>query len=333
MPRSSSPKGPSSRGGARGRPLLRRLWPFRRRGNRRVGRAKPQKQAATSSRAAARRARRLRMWLSLMLRALAAVSISGAILLAGYGGCYLLYHSPHFAVKEVRVRGMHRVSEASLRARAVGEAGVLGANLFSVNLSEVRRALLAEPWLKSVTLRRELPTTLSVEVEEHVPAALMSLDALYLVDETGTAFKRAAPEEYDGLPVLTGIGRTAYQFEPELSQRNARFALSVLGRFRAQPGRPPIGEVHMDRFAGVTLYTEKGVAIRVGSVGSVGVGAGAGTGEGEKAGELEERLARFDTVWKALRKSPQPPLMLFLDNRAHPDHVTVRLAAPPEPDL
>ena len=69
----------------------------------------------------------------------------------------------------------------------------------------------------------------------------------------------------------------------------------------------------MDGAAGITLYTEQGVAIQL--------------GQGDAA-EMRERLQRFDAVWAALRGEGQRPAVVFLDNRAHPDNVTVRLEKP-----
>ena len=61
----------------------------------------------------------------------------------------------------------------------------------------------------------------------------------------------------------------------------------------------------------MTLYTDSGTALRLGQGGE---------------SELDARLARFDAVWQALASAGQKPAMMFLDNRSHPDHVTVRLA-------
>lgn len=285
---------------------------FWRRGNRRLaahysrpapespaGRAVAKKRASASASALA----------FALLRVLGVLLAAGLLAAGGYGVFYFVLHSPHFALRTVHISPTRHVTTESLRKRAALPAEV---NLFRIDLAAVKKNLAGEPWLRSITLHRELPATLRIELVEHEPVALICLDSLYLVDEEGEVFKRATPGEYAHLPVITGFGRAAYLIEPELTRGQIRTALLALSRYKLGPGRPPIGEAHVDHFIGVTLYTSSGTALRL--------------GYGSEA-ELDARLGRFDAVWKALASAGQKPAVLFLDNRAHPDQVTVRLAA------
>lgn len=296
-------------------PLLGQLL-FWRRGNRRVAvrqeNARTAADASAARRVGGRRAnpgRTAALWRG-VLRGIGALLIAALLAIGTYGVGYFLLHSPHFALREVQFSPTRHVTTDALRKRAAIPAAT---NLFRLDLAAVKKNLASEPWLRRVTLRRELPQTLRIELEEHEPVALVCLDSLYLVSADGEVFKRAAPGEYAHLPVITGFGRAAYLMEPELSRGQIRTALFALSRYQQNPRRPPIGEVHVDHFIGVTLYTDSGTAIRLGYGG---------------ASELDARLARFDAVWKALASAGQKPTMLFLDNRGHPDHVTVRLANP-----
>jgi cell division protein FtsQ len=238
---------------------------------------------------------------------------------AGYSARYFVYHSPRFALQKLRISGARRVSQESITRRA---AVPLRTNLLGIDTRAVEIRLLLDPFISAVSVRRELPSTLHIEITEHEPAALLGLESLYLCDAAGVAFKRATPAEAAGLPVVTGVGRATYVLEPAYAKAQIRLALSALARYQAvpEPGqekslRPPIGEVHVDRFVGVTLYSRDGMAIEL--------------GQGEPA-EMDTRLHRFDAVWQALRKAPASPrpVMVFLDNRAHPDHVIVRFSEP-----
>jgi len=75
--------------------------------------------------------------------------------------------------------------------------------------------------------------------------------------------------------------------------------------------RAAVGEVHVDRIAGVTLYTERGVGVRIGVIDDT----------------LAERLHRYDAVAAALAESGEEPRLVYVDNRARPDRVTVKLAS------
>lgn len=310
------------------------IWPFRflagfRKRNRRVRKGEGTKGSGGGRRAGGASGGRLRAFFGFSLRLLLACALASALGGGLYGGLYLLGRSHHFLIEEVKLGKTEHVTAQQLLRRA---AVLPGENLFRVNLAAIEQRLLGEPWVKSATLRRELPHTLSIDVAERQAAALLSLDALYLCDEDGLAYKRATAEEWSGLVVITGIGRATYLLEPELAKAQARTALLSLKLYQKNPTRPPIGEVHVDRSGGVTLYTKEGLAIRLPRPGASQSEA-ASADPKKNAGsdndkELAIRLRRLDAVLRALPQEGQRPVMVFLDNRAHPDHVTVRLAAP-----
>lgn len=240
-------------------------------------------------------------------RLLCALGLTACLLGLGAGAFYFVRHSERFSIREVRFTPTARVSTDSLRDRAQIR---LGENLFRLDLRQVRQRLMAEPWLKEVRVRRELPAAIAIDIVEYRPEVLVALGALYLADEDGVVFKRATPAEAGAMPVVTGIERETYLGERGEAQGLLQAAIAALSVYRAGKGRPPIGEVHVDRFAGMTLYTLSGTAIRIGS--------------GDPA-ELKPRLRRMDAVLAALRESGQQARLIFLNNRAHLDQVTVRL--------
>lgn len=262
--------------------------------------------------ATARRGLLRGFWLGLWRAALALVLC--VVAAAGlYGARHLLRTRPEFAVRAVRVSPTTHVRAEQLLALG----GVApGQNLFAVDLGEVRARVAAEPWLRSVRVQRELPATISIVVEEHEPAALIALESLYLVSTDGVVFKRATPDEALGRPVITGLGREFFLEARDESQSLIREALDAERVYREAERRPPLGELHVDAIHGLLLYTQSGTAIRL--------------GRGQPA-ELRQRLARLDAVLAALGREPAAPQAIYLDNRAHPEHVTVRLASTAKP--
>ena len=276
-----------------------------RRGNRRLGEKKKTRPAA-----AAKKPPLWRRGLQAGKRVAGVVLFAAALAGAVYGGRYFVYHSPRLALREVRITGTRHLSPAVIQQRATVD---LGTNLLHIDSDAVVARLQSEPWIKSVRVRRELPNTLHIDLVEHEPAALVSLESLYLCNSDGLVFKRAHPSEYGELAVITGIGRAGYVLEPTYAREQIRTSLAALARYQKESHRPPIGEVHVDRFVGVTLYTRQGVALQL--------------GQGDDA-ELDARLARFDVLWRKLSRSEQRPQMVYLNNRAHPDHITVRFVGP-----
>lgn len=76
--------------------------------------------------------------------------------------------SPLFHVRDVRVQGNRHLSTAEI----VRLAGIRGdANLLTVRPNLVLRALVRSPWIRTAEVRRDLPSTLVVTVEERLPVA------------------------------------------------------------------------------------------------------------------------------------------------------------------
>ncbi len=246
-----------------------------------------------------------------LLWPLVGLAIAAAVAGAGWGIHRFLTRSPHFAVRALRFSPTRHVTAESLAARA-GE--VMGQNLFKVDLEEIARDVHEEPWIASARARRELPSTLVVDVVEREPACGVALGPVYLADFSGNVFKRANPDEAASLPVITGVDRDLYLADPDGARLQIRDALSVLDAWKANAARPAVGEAHVDKLLGLTLFTVQGaVGVRVGPAGA----------------DVPARLGRFDAVWAALQASAERPRLIYLDNRARPDRVTVKLAAPP----
>lgn len=264
-------------------------------------------------------ARQGRVWLTLLL--------VGALGGAGYAAARYLTRSSHFALRVLRFEptggAFRHVTADELKARA----GVdLGVNLFSLDLARVARDVARDPWVANARARRELPQAVVVEVSEREAACAVALEvapedgaaapldgALYLADADGVLFKRATVEEAAALPVVTGIARDDYLAEPSEAEARIRDGLAVLAAWQRDPGRPALGEVHLDRLLGATAYTRSGaLGVRLGPVDPT----------------LDARLRRYDVVAAALARSGEQPRFIYLDNRARPDRVTVKLAAP-----
>lgn len=235
--------------------------------------------------------------------------VIAAVIAGGGLGYRWLTGSERFAVAAVEVRGTHAVAVTEVE-RAVAPA--YGQNVFRVSLGAIERRLRAQPWIASASVRRDLPDTLVVEVEERHAAAVAEMGGLYLVDEHGVAFKRAdvARGEATGLLVVTGIDRAEYRRSPAEAAARIRAALDA-ARVYAEGGRPALGEVRHDPHRGITLYTRKPVtALRLGHL------AGAGA--------LRRRLAAFDAAWAALSPAERTTASTFhLDRDGTPLRVTV----------
>jgi cell division protein FtsQ len=244
------------------------------------------------------------------LPALIAVGVLGAVGGTAWGGYRFVTTSSRFAITEIAISGNQQLSADQLRAALPAK---LGDNVFSIDLDAVTRELRENPWIASAEAHRQLPHTIAIDIREHVATAVVQLGSLYLVDAEGHPFKRAelGADDGAGLPIITGLARTAYVANPAGTAEQIKGAMSALAAWRTVEDRPSIGEVHLDMHGALTLVTyEQAIAIQLGDI---------------DAG-LAGRMQTFDAIWAELSPSERTRARaIHLD--ARDDQVTVAFAA------
>lgn len=97
----------------------------------------------------------------------AGVVILGLVLLGLAVGTIAL-RSPLFEVRRVEVRGNGRLGPGEVRALV---RHAQGRNLWLLSLDRLARSVDRHPWVAEARVRRELPSTLVVEISERIPVA------------------------------------------------------------------------------------------------------------------------------------------------------------------
>lgn len=242
------------------------------------------------------------------LRTLAAAAVSGALSLGAWEAWNWATASEAFAVREIRFSGLVHAQEADLLARS----GLQGGNLFRLDLARAARRMEAHPWVASASLTRRLPGEVLATIVEHRPAALVQFGGLYVLDDEGRLFKRAAPEDALDLPILTGLSREAWtERKPELQLRLFG-ALHLLDTWQAA-GLPTssVSEIRLDEDDGFTLFAHDGTAVQEVRLGSK---------------EISLKLKRLAQVRAALARRGERAARIDLDNPARPDQAAATLA-------
>ncbi len=93
----------------------------------------------------------------------------GVSLFGLYIGVRQLVASPVFKVRGLQWSGLQHLSEPEMAQRF---QSLLGQNLFQVEMAPIQRMLLANPWVKAATVRKDFPDRLTFIVEERTPASV-----------------------------------------------------------------------------------------------------------------------------------------------------------------
>ena len=139
-----------------------------------------------------------------------------------------------------------------------------GMNIFQLNLDQAKKRLLTDPWIAGVELRRQLPSTVEIDIQERQPRALLLDGQRWLVlDQNGVCIDSLSSPHLFSLPIITGLvpgstdpGRQVSD-SPALLAVLAAMDLSVEDFF---------SEVDIANPDSLIAYTRDGIPVYLGDV-------------------------------------------------------------------
>ena len=169
-------------------------------------------------------------------------------------------------IKHVVFTGNKHLTDDELKVLAGVHAND---SLIAISNKKVSLRLLKSPWIKSISVRKQFPGTLSMAIDEAVPFALLDMNSrLFLIDEKGKFLEELKGDSIPFLPVITG--------DPFREKEGFSEAIN-LARLMNDKGFSP-GRDHIDIFARKPhelTVTIDGTVVKMGS------------------GMLEEKLKRL----------------------------------------
>jgi cell division protein FtsQ len=187
---------------------------------------------------------------------LSVVAVISAVMIYVYN---FTISSPHFKIKEIIVRGGKELTEKDI----LSLAGIKPSqSLLAINMETVARRIETNPWVKEVSVGRELPNRMIIEVHERTAVALVKRDKGFsLLDLDGVAFKKLDKNDEIDIPVLNGCyseGSDSVLFTKSLD------LLKYLSTSKEFPTMKNIAEIHGHDVFGLSLFTDSGLCIRLG---------------------------------------------------------------------
>jgi hypothetical protein len=150
-----------------------------------------------------RKTRRARLLARFALMLAVNAAVAAVLVAAGAGVVRHYAESPDLAVRRIVIEGTSATSPAAVE-RVL--APWKGRNLAGIDLDRVAADATRDPWVRHASVKRVLPDTLKVAVEERAPAALAVVGGLvHVVDAAGFVMGPAGPGLAFDLPILSGF--------------------------------------------------------------------------------------------------------------------------------
>ena len=218
------------------------------------------------------------------LKAIRGMMKTAIIVLAIGSACWFGYKQIHdhfnnneeFAIKNSPVTNFDGEPTVVLSRKRVLEIAKvdLDGTIFSVDLDEAKRLLLERPEIQDVKIKRTLPNTIDIQIEERVPVARLycrelglagrSPDKGILLDPTGVSF-RCEKDFWNAaknLPVIEVSSSSTNEFPVGKKMRNAdaERALSLVLKLRELSEQDwSIDRVKVENFYTLHVISKDGV--------------------------------------------------------------------------
>ncbi|MBW2568804.1 MAG: FtsQ-type POTRA domain-containing protein [Deltaproteobacteria bacterium] len=196
--------------------------------------------------------------------------IAGIAIVAAMSIIFILCHDyltqcDYFTTTNLTVEGTNKLSYKQTIKQAQINKGM---NIFSINLSTIRKNLLAHPWIAEAEVRRELPNIINIRICEHKPLAIINLGRKFLINNHGEIFKEKTASDPDNLPIITGLEFSDINVSAEPGSIYFNAVMDVLRLGQKSESIIPnklIKKIQVDREIGITLYAfDRGKSIKLG---------------------------------------------------------------------
>ncbi len=211
--------------------------------------------------------------------ALAIYRLSGPMWITAASLRDFIVESGYFSVREIQVRGADKVNGNVIVAMAGLRRGM---NIWQIDPVVIEEKVAKHPWVRRVLVHRDFPRRITIDVEERIPRAIVTLRRLYYVDANGEVFKEVEAGDDMNFPMLTGLRVEQLRAPDHLMRRRIQEAMR-LGELMAQRS-VSLSEIRFEAADRLVVYmTRHPIALRMGW------------------GDWEEKLARLErllSLWR-----------------------------------
>lgn len=190
----------------------------------------------------------------LCLKIMLALSVIPAVSLISIFGYDCLTQSDYFRAETITVEGNQILSEEQVINETLVKPGD---NILSVNLSMVRKRLMANTWIAEAEVVRKIPSGIIVRIKEHQPLAFIDLGKVFLLNDQGELFKEKTTTDPENLPLVKGLKFSDLSSSGAIISPSFNAVMTVLKLGRKPESILPnssITLINVDRDIGLTVF-------------------------------------------------------------------------------
>ena len=120
-----------------------------------------------------------------------------------YFGYHFMITTKLFSLESIEMNELHKTT----RDEIIQQAGIApSSNILSLNLKDIEKKILQNPWVLKVEIYRMLPQKLTIRIQEKTVLSLLKKGKdLFYIDSEGEIIKRASTKEGLNYPVITSL--------------------------------------------------------------------------------------------------------------------------------
>jgi cell division protein FtsQ len=212
----------------------------------------------------------------------------------------------NLTVTKVVVEG-NRIVEANEVLQLAQVA--LGTPMYDVDLAGIRNAVTSNFFIKDAVVKRDLPSTIRIMVQERSPIAIVNRGDILYLDDEGVVLPHSISKETFDLPILSGVpAESPLKSGTTIKLVDVQEALTILAAAKlvSKELYHLISEVRLRNGGDLVLYAaEGGVPIIMGR------------------GDIACKLVRLEAFWNEVVRERGPQALQYVDLR-YEDQVVVR---------
>ncbi len=180
------------------------------------------------------------------------IAVVAIISLSFYSLYRYLINSPYLKLQQIDVEGVDwEIKRELIRLSGLNS----GMSMLSIDLNMLKQKMEEHPWVRSVSLERRFPNSLTIRAEKEIPYGIVVMDKLYCMNRWGEIIREVYDSDKLDLPIVTSIFKQALVKRDQL-KRAARI-IRILESEKGMLSLNQLSEVHLNSNGSLSLYFSK----------------------------------------------------------------------------